>query len=91
MITEHVRDHIQTRLVGIISRADMDNLARISLDKSQGKFYVKLGNLDKVYRDRNGSSGDSLVGVIEDGTITTVFLRFRSQGFTWHDGKTIFI
>lgn len=83
MITTHARTRIETRLDGIITTQDIHHIDRISQELETGKFYIRIKEMRQIM-SINGSHGNCITAIIQDGNVKTVMLSERHQ--RWNDG-----
>jgi hypothetical protein len=87
MITEHVLERINSRIREAEYTIPMATVDTMQNKYKYGKFYVRIGKLDKRI-DNPSSHGDCITLVIIDGNAITAMLSEQWQ--RWHDGKLVF-
>ena len=83
MITIHAQDNIHARIKPLGYHVNMLNLARVASMYTDGKHYVKIANLPRIYSIA-GSTGDTVVVILNGGNVVTVMLSNDNQ--RWDDG-----
>lgn len=85
MITIHAEERYNTRIKPFTGKQiSMLRLDGLSTLYPKGKHYVRIANLPRIVTTPDGSTGDTIVAIVNDGDITTIMLSHSQQ--RWNDG-----
>lgn len=84
MITRHAMDRINGRMAQIGMTVSAKHLDALSKARPNGKHYVRIAELSAWMYTPDGSNGDCLTAIVNDGRIVTVMLSGSKQ--RWADG-----
>lgn len=85
MITIHAKDQYKNRILPAtgkqISTQRLEALGKLW---PRGKHYVRVANLPKVITAKDGSTGNCITAIVNNGDIITLMLSLDTQ--RWADG-----
>ena len=85
MITIHAKEQYQNRILPYVGKQiSMSRLNDLTNLYPKGKHYVRIANLPRIYTAADGSRGDTVVAIVNDGSVITLMLSMGGQ--RWPDG-----